>query len=151
MTWELLQFCRRENIVLIPRHIPGKHNILADALSRSNKLVSTEWTLHMDIVQAVRDRLPQYMSPLPDTKALAVNALAVSWDGMIAYAFPPTPLIQAVLNKVMTDKVRTLFAQPSMVFNSTRVVDRPPQETPRVGSPPLAPFRASLPQLPFFF
>jgi hypothetical protein len=55
MTWELLQFCRRENIVLVPRHIPGKHNILADALSRSNKLVSTEWTLHMDIVQAVRD------------------------------------------------------------------------------------------------
>jgi hypothetical protein len=48
----------------------------------------------MDIVQAVRDlwgsptidlfatkmnnRLPQYMSPLPDPKALAVNALAVS-------------------------------------------------------------------------
>jgi hypothetical protein len=57
MTWELLpgQFCHRENIVLVPWHIPGKHNILADALSRSNKLVSTEWTLHMDIVQAVPD------------------------------------------------------------------------------------------------
>jgi hypothetical protein len=93
MTWELLQFCRRENIVLVPRHIPGKHNILADALSRSNKLVSMEWTLHMDIIQAVRDLwgsptinlfatkmnncLPQYMSPLPDPKALAVNTLAV--------------------------------------------------------------------------
>jgi hypothetical protein len=108
MTWELLQFCRRENIVLVPRHIPGKHNILADTLSRSNKLVSTVWTLHMDVVQAVRDqwgsptidlfatkmnnRLPQYMSPLSDLKALAVNALAVSWDSMNAYAFPPTPL-----------------------------------------------------------
>jgi hypothetical protein len=33
MTWELLQFCRRENIVLVPRHILGKYNILADALS----------------------------------------------------------------------------------------------------------------------
>jgi hypothetical protein len=53
MTWELLQFCRRENIVLVPRYIPGKHNILVDALCRSYKLVSTEWTLHMDIVQAV--------------------------------------------------------------------------------------------------
>jgi hypothetical protein len=79
MTWELLQFCRRENIILVPRHIPGKHNILADALSRSYKLVSTEWTLHMDVVEAIRDlwgsptidlfatkmnnRLPQYMSP----------------------------------------------------------------------------------------
>jgi hypothetical protein len=45
---------------------------------------------------------------------------------------------------------RTLLAQPSMVSNSTRVIDRPPQEAPRVGSPPLAPIRASLPQLPFF-
>jgi hypothetical protein len=26
MTWELLQICRRENIVLVPRHIPGKYN-----------------------------------------------------------------------------------------------------------------------------
>jgi hypothetical protein len=123
------------------------------------------------------------MSPLPDPKALAVNDLAVSWDGMNAYAFPPTPLIQVVLNKVTTDNVRlcliapcwpsqawfptdssrrtrftcvwsrlvrTLLAQPSLVSNSTRVVDRPPQEAPWVGSPPLAPFRASLPQLLFF-
>jgi hypothetical protein len=52
------------------------------------------------------------MSPLPDPKALAVNALAVSWDGMNAYAFPPTPLIQAVLNKVMTDKVRLCLIAP---------------------------------------
>jgi hypothetical protein len=52
---------------------------------------------------------------------------------------------------------RTLLAQPSMVPNSTRVVpnstrvvNSPPQEAPRVGSPPLASFRESLPQLPFF-
>jgi hypothetical protein len=44
----------------------------------------------------------------------------------------------------------TLLARPSMVSNSTRVVDRPPQEAPRVGPPPLAPYRESLPQLPFF-
>jgi hypothetical protein len=42
---------------------------------------------------------------------------------------------------------RTLLAQPSMVPNSASVVDRPAQEAPRVGSPPLAPFRESLPQL----
>jgi hypothetical protein len=40
----------------------------------------------------------------------------------------------------------TLLAQPSMVPNSTRVVDRPP----RVRPPPLAPYWESLPQLPFF-
>jgi hypothetical protein len=44
---------------------------------------------------------------------------------------------------------RPLLAQPSMVSNST-IVDRPPKEAPQVGSPPLTPFRESLPQLPFF-
>jgi hypothetical protein len=99
----------------------------------------------MDIVQAVRDlwgsptidlfatkmnnRLPQYISSLPDPKALAANALAVSWDGMNAYAFPPTHLIQAVLNKVMTDKVRLCLIAPcwsSQTWFTTVVVDRPP-------------------------
>jgi hypothetical protein len=100
----------------------------AQHTGRSNKLVSTEWTLHMDVVQSVRDlwgsptidlfatkmnnRLPQYMSPLPDLKALAVNALAVSWDDMNAYTFLPTHLIQAVLNEVMTDKVRLCLISP---------------------------------------
>jgi hypothetical protein len=39
-----------------------------------------------------------------------------------------------------------------MVSNSTRVVDRPPKEAPlpEWDHPPLAPFRESLPQLPFF-
>ncbi len=128
LTWELLQFCWKEDITLVPRHIPGNRNILADALSRSNKLVSTEWTLHRDIVSKVRvlwgyptidlfatklnHRLPLYMSPLPDPKALAVNALAASWNGLDAYAFPPTPLIQATLNKVVTSKVRLCLIAP---------------------------------------
>jgi hypothetical protein len=63
-------------------------------------------------LRSLNNRLPQYMSPLPDRKALAVNALAVSWDGMNAYAFPPTPLILAVLNKVRTDKVRLCLIAP---------------------------------------
>jgi hypothetical protein len=35
-----------------PTAYTGEVQLLADALSRSNMLVSTEWTLHMDIVQA---------------------------------------------------------------------------------------------------
>jgi hypothetical protein len=46
-----------------------------------------------------------YIPFTPDPKALAVNALAVSWDGMNAYAFPPTPLLQAVLNKAVLNKM----------------------------------------------
>jgi hypothetical protein len=75
------------------------------------------------------------MTPLPDPKALnAVNALAVSWDGMNACAFPPTPLIQAVLNKVMMDKVRLCLIATCWPiqawFPTIRFVDRPPQGSP---------------------
>ena len=128
LTWSLLQYCWQENISLVPRHIPGKRNILAHALSRSNKLVSTEWPLHHDIVSAIRERwdsptidlfatkmnfrLPLYMSPLPDPAAVAVDALAVPWDGLNAYAFPPTPLLQAVLNKVAISQLRLCLIAP---------------------------------------
>jgi hypothetical protein len=60
----------------------------------------------MDVVQAVRDLWGSPTIDLLATKMNNRNALTVSWDGMNAYAFPPTPLIQAVLNKVMTDIVR---------------------------------------------
>jgi hypothetical protein len=41
LTRDLFQLCSRLGTELIPRHIPGKRNILADALS----LFQTEWTL----------------------------------------------------------------------------------------------------------
>jgi hypothetical protein len=90
----MLQFCRGENIVLVVQAVRDLWG------SPTINLFATK----------MNNRLPQYMSPLPDPKALAVNALAVSCDGMNAYAFPPTPLIQAMLNKVMTDKVRLPIA-----------------------------------------
>jgi hypothetical protein len=48
---------------------------------------------------------------------------------------------------------RPLLAQHSMVSNSPRVIEGPPQETLRVGSPPMAPYACygeGLPQLPWF-
>jgi len=128
MTWELLQFCAQEGIVLVPRHIPGRRNILADQLSRMGKLVQTEWTLHMDVVSQLcllwdsptvdlfatrlNKRLPLYISPLPDEDALEVDSLAASWDGLNAYAYPPISLIQHVLNKVSTSQVRVILIAP---------------------------------------
>jgi hypothetical protein len=40
--------------------------------------------------------------------------LAVSWDGMNAYAIPLAPLIQALLNKVMMDKVHLCLIAPCL-------------------------------------
>jgi hypothetical protein len=85
LNWNLFQFCIQERTIisfLVPRHIPGKRKILANALSSSSKIVQTEWTLHQEVVNRTCDlwdspnvdlfatklnfRLPLYYSPLPD-------------------------------------------------------------------------------------
>lgn len=128
LTWELFQLCLSLGVTLVPRHIPGKRNILADALSRSSRLVQTEWTLHPEVVQSLshmwdfptvdlfatrlNKRFPLYFSPLPDEEALGVDSLSVSWDGLSAYAFPPIPLILPVLNKVLSSQSRVVLIAP---------------------------------------
>ena len=128
LTWELLQFCRMHSITLVPRHIPGKRNVLADSLSRTGKLQSTEWTLKQQLVDTLctlwgspnvdlfalkhNKRLPVYVSALPDPEALAVDALSMSWDRLEAYAYPPTPILPAVLRKVACSQIRMILIAP---------------------------------------
>jgi hypothetical protein len=136
----------RENIILVPRHIPGKHKILADALSRSNKLVSTEWTLHMDVVQAVRDLRG---SPTIDLFAMKLNNrlpqyMSYAGSGSISSECLGCIMVRHECSRISSDPSHSgsaeqgddgqgspvsdhsLLAQPSMVSNSTRVADRPP-------------------------
>ena len=44
---------------------------------------------------------PVYVSPYPDERALAVEALSISWDSLgLVYAFPPAPIIPKTLQKI---------------------------------------------------
>ena len=43
---ELLRWTEERNIVLLPRFVDGKSNVVADALSRKGQVISTEWTLN---------------------------------------------------------------------------------------------------------
>jgi hypothetical protein len=117
LTWHLFQLCSRRGTELIPRHIPGKRNILADTLSRADHLVQIEWTLHQDVVRTLfgkweaptvdlfttrlNKRLPLFYSPLPDDEALGVDSLSASWRALSLMRIPPTPLFLAVLNNVL--------------------------------------------------
>ena len=96
-------------ITLKVRHIPGIFNILADRLSRMLKPVPTKWCLNQTIASLVfsmmgypnidlfatrlNNRLPVYVSPIPDSKTLAIDALTISWDHIHGYAFPPFHVI----------------------------------------------------------
>ena len=127
-TEQLLIWARAQGISLVARHIAGSLNVLADQLSRSHMVIQTEWTLAHRILNYVWEqwekplvdlfatrfnhRLPIYVSPVPDPQAWAVDALACSWKGLNAYAFPPLNLLERVLRKAELDAPRLILVAP---------------------------------------
>ena len=45
------------------------------------------------------NKLPQFVSPVPDFQAWAVDALSLSWEGLDPYAFPPAAILGKVVEK----------------------------------------------------
>jgi hypothetical protein len=110
-------------------HIPDSRNVLADSLSRSGKIISTEWTLHPEIFRQLKSlwgipqiylfatrfntQLQMLISPFPDDEAAGVDALSLDWNQMCAYAYPPTVLIPKVLQKISKSSARVLLIVPA--------------------------------------
>ena len=126
--WKILNWCLEQDIVIRVRHIPGKFNILADRLSRLDKPIKTEWALDQTVANSVfqmlnfpnvdlfatrfNHRLPLYVSPVQDYKALAIDALSMDWNHLHAYAFPPFILIPAFLEKIRQHQCRIVLIAP---------------------------------------
>ena len=103
----------------------SKFNIVADRLSRLDKPVKTEWALDQTVANSVfqmlnfpnvdlfatrfNHKLPLYVSPVQDNKALAIDALSMDWNHLHAYAFPPFILIPAVLEKIRQHQCRIVL------------------------------------------
>ena len=111
LLWPLLCWCNLRQAILKARHIPGRLNMIADKLSRQGQIIQTEWSLHQVfnlLVQTQVDmfatkyncKLAQYVSPVPDPNAWAVDALTVSWEILDMYAFPPVALLGKVVSKL---------------------------------------------------
>ena len=83
--------------------------MIADHLSHPNQPIPTEWSLHREIVNRIfgfwrtpvvdmfatasNSHLPWFMSPIPEPRALAVDALSQDWQGRSMYMFPPTVVV----------------------------------------------------------
>ena len=46
------------------------------------------------------NKLPQFVSPVPDPQAWAVDALSLSWENLDPYAFPPVAILGKVVEKL---------------------------------------------------
>ena len=49
--------------------------------------------------------LPRFMSPIPEPRALAVDALSQDWQGRSMYMFPPFPLLNKVIQKLRSTQL----------------------------------------------
>ena len=117
LLWRLLAWCHPRGIVLRARHIPGRLNAIADKLSRHSQVIQTEWSLSLPVFNLLfsnwdlpqvdlfatrfNHKLPQFVSPVPDPAAWAVDALSIPWGNLDVYAFPPVSLLNQVTSKVM--------------------------------------------------
>ena len=116
LLWKIMYWCHHYHIRLKARHIPGCLNVMADLLSRSNQVQSTEWSLHPQVFKQIcqkwftphvdlfathlNHKLPLYVSPVPDPKAWDIDALNINWMSVTAYAYPPTALLHKVIQKI---------------------------------------------------
>ena len=119
----------QNNWVLRARHIAGKLNVLADQLSRSGQVIQTEWSLHQSVADLIFQRwgrplidlcathlnskCPLFVSPVPDPRAWAVDALSVQFQGLEAYVYPPQALLPRILQKYqLVSHCRLLVVAP---------------------------------------
>ena len=116
---EILLWAENRRIRLLPQFIMGSSNVTADALSRPNQVIGSEWTLHQEVVDqlvykwpaviglfatSLKARLPVYFSPASDPRAVGTDALLQPWDDLQAYVFPPIAIIRRVLLKLRSSK-----------------------------------------------
>ena len=116
---EVLLWAEIRRIRLLPQFIMGLSNVTADALSRPNQVIGSEWTLHQEVVDqlvhrwpamidlfatSLTARLPVYFSPASDPRAAGTDALLQPWDDLQAYAFPPIAIIRRVLLKLRSSR-----------------------------------------------
>ena len=116
LLWRILSWCTRHQVTLKARHIPGHLNMVANKLSRLGQVIQTEWSLLPKVFQAIcqqwhqpqldlfatryNHKLPQYVSPVPDPQAMAIDAMTLSWEDLDSFAFPPTAILGKVVAKI---------------------------------------------------
>ena len=112
------------NWTITAAHIQGRFNVIADQLSR-NTVLSTEWSLPMKVftqeilhlepnlqvdlfATSLNNKLETYISPCPDLKACAVDALKTDWSNWdYVYLYPPHQLVLKALHKLIQSNIKT--------------------------------------------
>ena len=118
-----------QGISLIPKHIKGVLNVLADKGSRSLP-IETEWSLDRDSFMEIcewvglsptcdlfatceNSHCEIYVSPCPDSGAWTENAFSLEWNTWASiYAFPPLQVLGKVVMRLLAYKGKGFVLAP---------------------------------------
>ena len=128
LIWRILAFTKSRRIQIRARHVPGSLNVMADSLSRRDKVRQTEWSLCQQIFNQIckvwhtpmvdlfathlNHTLPIYVSPVPDKKAWKIDALNICWEGLDGYVFCPVAILPQGIKKIITYPCRMIVLAP---------------------------------------
>ena len=135
---DICLWAEKRGMTLVPRYLPGHLNVLADHLSRRGQILKTEWSLNQTIADRIfrawgrpfvdlfalgkNTKLAIYVSPIREETSWKVDSLVQNWDGLYAYAYPPTKQGQ---NRKRRDRPNSAsLAQPGVVSEPTRSLNR---------------------------
>ena len=88
------------------------HRMVSQSKNCQCNFSHDQFSKHRSFATRPNHRLPLYVSPIPDEKALAIDAFTMNWNHIHAYAFPPFHLIPSVLNKIRHSQCRNVLVAP---------------------------------------
>ena len=99
--------------------------MVADKLSKLVETIQTEWSLLPEVFQAIcsrwhrpqidlfatrfNNKLPLFVSPVPDPLATAEDALSLPWEDLDIYAFPPAAILGKVVEKLQDSPCKKII------------------------------------------
>ena len=131
LLWRILSWCPRKQVTLWS-NIPGLLNVVADKPSRLGQTIQTEWYFIPGVIQLIctrwhqpqidlfamkfNNKLLQFVSPVPDPLALAMESLSLPWEDLDTYAFPPVTILDKVVAKLQNHFDCSKVAQHALVL-----------------------------------
>ena len=95
----------------------GSRQAIQARLEHSNTVVSSPRGLPINMQQLAptsdrpfcNNKLAQFVSPILDPQAWAVDALSLSWEDLDPYAFPPAAFLGKVMEKLQDHPCRRII------------------------------------------
>jgi len=121
---QLCLWAEHRNMTLVPRHLPGHLNVIADQLNRKDQILKSEWSLN----QSIADRIFRFLGqatrgPIRPESEQDIGSLYVSHTGdRVLESRQPNPLLEGTVlvhvpshsDQSMPEQVT--FRQPTLIL-----------------------------------